>query len=304
MDSKKTKVIIFKVIVVITMLVPTSAKASGFPVIDIAHILSTNFNIAENAGTFIETAALFAWENFGEPLILAEIKERIIGLVGNEMVTNFTTGNDGQPLFVTNWQDYLYKAPQDKARASVKNDYIYGSGINSLSGGKCGANVNPYYDYLCVEAEDSIKTSRVVTDLPDYYDSGVNPQDDLFASGDLRGFNAYFQCGNNPYCTAAKTKELNAQVAAQNKEVAENQVGEGGVLSSLNPDGSVKTPNSIISNSINDTLLMGNGVLVNATTWPEVAVGIFATMLNSQLETGFHDSGAVDTQIDFTQYGL
>lgn len=239
---------------------------------------------------------------------------------GNKVKTTDEYGAErttDSPYFVTDWADYLYKVPQDFADTYIKGEFL----VNKLSGGKCrsGQAGSSYYEYLCDEAEKAIGALNVKTTLPEYFKDQINanPQEDLFSDGDLMAFNAYFQCGNNPYCTSQATETLFNQVTQQKKEIAEKEASGEGALPKKNDDYTIAVPGKLFEYSINDAISSGNTLILNAQSWDElkaalVSGGIYQIMdkaLNGTyfqgLQGGFQEFQNKYIKSDFfLKYGI
>ena len=262
------------------------AKAT-FPVAEIPGKIIDQLNLIEN--TVSEIFSGYEWfDNVSDSFLLPALKSVLIQVVNQAITGEFSSGNSGKPYFVTNWQDYLYKEPANAANKYVVNDFL----SNQLTGGKCkDANYqgSPYYKYMCQQGETAIQKTTPKTTLPEYTS---DPQANLFAEGDLRAFNAYFECGNNPYCTADKTKQTYGQIQEQEQKKAEKEAGADGTLPKKNTDGSISVPGSVFGFSINDAISLGNQTIVNAQEPEDLMISIVSRMALNALQGGFNSGGS------------
>lgn len=253
-----------------------------YPVSNIPGIPMDIFNVIENTANTLLTG--YDWyDTLSDSFLLPALKAVLIEVVNRGITEEYSSGNNGKPYFVTDWQDYLYGQP-DK----IADDYILKNFLsNQLSGGKCkDANYqgSPYYKYLCDQGEAAIRKTGPRTTLPEYTQ---NPQENLFAEGNLRALSAYFECGNNPYCTTTETRQAYGQVVQQEREKALSKT-DGGTLPQENADGSISAPASVYKSAISDALLLGNQTIVNAQNPEELMISIISRMAIEGLQKGFN----------------
>lgn len=266
---------------------------AGYPVTavpnlvqDLLNTASTILTEALQASTDFSTTWLMNEEIADNLAIAAEsaLIQWVLAQVSNE----FATGNDGKPYYVTDWNDYLYQTPQKETTAFIEEKFL----VEKLSGGRCGqAGFSAYYQYQCDQGRMAINTYRPVTTLPEYLPNGQfsDPKSDLFSVGSLKAFNAYFQCGNNPYCTSTETKEIYQDIYAMKKEVA-IQEAPGGNLGQKDPaTGKILAPPSVYADAMSDAIALGNQKIANADTAAEliVAAGLKLLMNNAMQASYF-----------------
>jgi hypothetical protein len=258
-------------------------KASALTVMEIGGNLLTNIvtTIEQTIGTVEATISAVAddglWTNdMIDRYLLPALKMAAIQMMHNIISNIVSGGNNGNAAFVTDWNDYLFKAPQKETRVYMNSFF------NSVSAGRIsGLNyegVGQGYDkYLKTYSENALygSSNQFKTYIQNYTS---NPQTEMFSSGNFKAFSAFLDCPNNPYCMSMTAETVYQNELSRNTEVRNKLVNSSGYISKV-INGKVVTPGSQFQSAMEGVDQLANGMIVNATKSEELVSGIISSLL-------------------------
>lgn len=263
-----------------------------------AHAVISVFDIVTQINTLITDIGVWAgnfteWAKFSneisEKWALAAMKAASTLAVNSAIRAIVGSGNDGQPNFVTNWNDYLYLSPHDRTMLHMNSFF------NSVSGGRLSASGyegfgSMNYDaYMASMAMQSLQGQAFVTTLP----RQVNDPTQLFANKSMRDFMSYLRPANNVWgYTSRAQQEYAAEFAKQQTIAEKTQVN--GWLPKINSNGRISAPATLFQNAMESVDRMGNDIIVNATTPGELAIGSLTRIAAQTLQAGIGGDAAAD----------
>ena len=262
---------------------PVKKTFALIPVEEIGGNLLTNIvtTIEQTIGTVEATISAVAddglWTNdMIDRYLLPALKMAAIEMMHNIISNIVSGGNNGNAAFVTDWDDYLFKAPQKETRVYMNSFF------NSVSAGRLsGLNyegVGQGYDkYLKKYSENSLYGSnkQFLTYIQNYTS---NPQTEMFSSGNFKAFSAFLDCPNNPYCMSMTAETVYYNELNRNTEVRKSLVNPSGYVSKV-VNGKVVTPGSQFQSAMEGIDQLPNGMIVNATKAEELVSGIISSLL-------------------------
>ena len=210
-------------------------------------------------------------------------------------------GVTGKPLFITNYNSFLYQDPLQKTNLYM-NDFFTsttrgkGSSANYISAGDVSGVSNNYPGYLEQLGRQATTDKNTTSQYSlDQYTS--SPQT-MFTEGDWRGFNAFVSNpANNPYGYT-----LMAESAYQNKLSSEIEIQKVKAQSSgfqpVEKSGQVVTPAGSLEALTTNVQNMGNNIITNATNPSELLSGVVTSMVNKTV------NGLVQTGIGQVQANI
>ncbi len=204
----------------------------------------------------------------------------------NQQVNMLIAGASyGQPLIISNWEQYLYTVPSQNTDAYIVSDWILRStqgkysSANYLGIGDPKSIVGNYKSYLVAQAKiatvDAARQAVVMT-LDEYTSS----PEAMFREGDFRAFNAFISNpANNPYGYVLMAEQAYQTKLAEELRIAEVKAQSSGFLGverngmTITPAGAIQALNSM------DIQNMGN-IITGATNPGELASGVAMAVAN------------------------
>ncbi|OIQ04424.1 MAG: hypothetical protein AUK58_00455 [Candidatus Moranbacteria bacterium CG2_30_41_165] len=244
-------------------------------------------------GLFPEQVHADAWgSNFGSILLdqmLNNIKRQIEGaILGtmkmvaiqtlNSKVGQLIGGVTGQPLFITNFGEFLYQNPRQNTDLFM-NDFF------SITTRGRGSSVN----YISTDSESS-SYSEYLTSVGrrgtvDRDTFGHNTLDDFggitaFQNGNPRAFNAFFANPlNNPTGYLLVASNVYANELEKQQKIAEIKALSPGTLPSES-NGTITAPATAITATLNNAADLPNKMIASATNPGELLSGVVSSMAN------------------------
>lgn len=196
-------------------------------------------------------------------------------------------GYGGRPLVITNYNDFLYRAPAQRTGLFM-NDFFTlttrGKAYNSNYipyGGYSNFRGN-YSAYLISMGKQSIweSTGVNVINLEEY----TPTPEQMFATGDWRAFNAFFSNpANNPYGYALQSQQAYYQRLAVEQEQARIKAMSGGGYLPVERNGMVITPARTIGDVVEHVTTLGNSIIAAASNPYELAGGVILAVTNRMI---------------------
>lgn len=218
-----------------------------------------------------------------EGALLGTLKMAAIQMLNSKVGQLVGGGTGSRPLYITNFNEFLYQTPRQNANLYM-NDFFSmttrgkGSSANYVSTGSSNGLGNNYVSYLTSAAKSATteNSGAAVYDLEEYTPS----PDQMFATGDFRGLNAFFS--NPANNTFGYT--LQAERAYQNQLETEQQLATTKALSSgfipEEENGVVVAPAATIQAAVTNVQDLGNKMIAGASNPGELMSGVVSAMAN------------------------
>lgn len=222
----------------------------------ISQVIVTGFDIQKWANTLLDRYTM--------PIM----KQLAIIMVNKSVQALIGSGNNGKPQFVTNWNDYLFLGPQQRANGYM-NSFFDSATRGRLAGASEGVATS-YDSYMVNQAQKAIAGQPCAITMQSYTS---NPNK-MFVDGNMRGFMAFLQPCNNPimFADIAQTQLTNQ---TQKEQVLADKQQDKGFLPKM-VNGVITAPAILFQSALTGIDQMGTNAIVNATTYPELiaATGI------------------------------
>lgn len=222
-----------------------------------------------------------------EGAMLAALKIAAVETLNSQVGQMITGGgNGGRPLVITNYNDFLYRAPSQRAGLYM-NDFF----TLTTRGKSYGSNYIPYgghsnfrgnYNaFLIASAQQTIWGSgATIVNLEEYTPS----PEQMFATGDWRAFNAFFSNpANNPFGYALQAEQAYQQKLAMEQEQARIKAMSGGGFLPVERNGNVITPARTIGDVVEHVTTLGNTIVAAAQNPAELAGGVILAVANKMI---------------------
>lgn len=192
---------------------------------------------------------------------LAEISvstAKVAALLAVQAITRAVIGDGGGSGAITDWNNYLYAMPQQKALAQMNTFFTTAS--NGRASSLNYEGVGPNYDaYLISQAKKAIAEPVFKTDIQN---TVSNPYQ-LFDNGNMKGFMTYLKCPNNVACyTLVATEKYNSEFTKA-QEIAKKEQSNG-FLPKKSITGKIIQPAVLISNAFTQVDQLGTQLIMTA----------------------------------------
>ncbi len=224
--------------------------------------------------------------------MMLQVSKQASSEVMHSSVGNLVSrGNDGNPLYITDWDNFLIEEPLEKS-ALYMNDFFTlttrgrassGNYVPYSSSGSSGARVS-YDSYLVGQAKESIFGSNIYqTDLNQY----TSDPSQMLASGNWRAYNAFISNpANNPfgYNLMAEDAYL-GQLENERRKAEVKAIAYQGYREESN-NGQVVTPGSIVKDLVSQDMEFTNNLISGATHPEEVITATLTRMVTNSIKQG------------------
>jgi len=244
-----------------------------------------------------------------EGIILGALKQQAAKML-NQQTNKLVGGGKGkQPMFITNWQSYLVKQPQNNTKVYM-NDYLskitsgkgsttgyqsssgigglLGSGssvsskVGSLISSLLGGGGGSYSSQLVQQAKKTV----VSPPQPKMTFQG-NPSK-MLAQGNFKLLDSFLSGINNPWTFMANAAAENQKQLADQKKIAQTKAvayqGFKGTGENKKGTGAIKTPGSLVKDNTANVQDIGNKIIA-AATHPEEVISAVVTKMITQVIT-------------------
>lgn len=191
-------------------------------------------------------------------------------------------GGSGGPLYITNWNQYLYTDVANSANI-VMNDFFTWTtrGANSAvnyAALQAEGITGSYANYLTRQAQETINGSMSRMDIQSY----VSDPSQMFAQGNWRAFNAFVSNpANNPFGFTLMSQSVYQETLERERNKAEIQAIAYQGFKAQKSNGEVITPGSTIKDIQSQVENIGNNIIATAQHIPEI---ITATVIQTTTE--------------------
>ncbi len=231
-----------------------------------------------------------------EGAILGTLKVAAIEIL-NSKVGQMVGGGSGDPLFITDWNEFLYDTPAQQARLYM-NDFFtittrgkYSS-ANYTGIGDAAANITGNYPAYLVARSQSVIAAQSEDGMTAIYDLDeftANPAT-MFAEGDWRGYNAFFSNpANNPFGYSIMAQGAYANRLATARESARVEAQSSGFIGQKK-NGRTIAPAATIAGMVTNVQNIGNNMIATATNPGEFLTGVVSAVVNKTI-TSFVQAG-------------
>lgn len=182
---------------------------------------------------------------------------KISALLAVQTITTAIIGDGGGGGTISDWNNYLYISPQQRAMTQMNSFF------NTVSRGRLSSlnyeGVGPNYDaYLVTQAKQAINGQAFTTNLQEF---ATDPTQ-LFAGGNMKGIMTYMQCANNVACyTLTSTAQYNLEFAKA-QEIAKLEQSSG--FLPIKKNGTIIQPASIAQSALTQLDQLGTQIIMNA----------------------------------------
>lgn len=210
-------------------------------------------------------------------------------------VNRLVVGNSSSSiLFITNWEDYLYKYPANETNRYM-NDYLSkitagrGQGTNYTASyeGFSSSTSGNYFQQLVASA----KATTIEKETPKVTYEGDPSR--MLEEGNFKNMNLWLSGVNNPLAFSINAEgEYQKKKAEQEKIAASKAVAYQGFIGSGEKAGVgvVITPGSVIKDAVSNVQNIGNQVVANAQHIPEILTAVVSQMITKTIQQGIGEA--------------
>ncbi|OGI18198.1 MAG: hypothetical protein A3J06_04060 [Candidatus Moranbacteria bacterium RIFCSPLOWO2_02_FULL_48_19] len=236
-----------------------------------------------------------------EGALLGSLKMAAVQMLNNQVGQLIGGGAGGQARFITSFDDFLYRRPQQRTDLYMNSFFTLttrgkGAQANYIGIGDMGGIGGSYASYLQSVGKQAIvgKGTIGTLNLEEYT---ASPQA-MFAEGDFRAFNAFFSNPyNNPYGYSLKAEEAYQNKLAMEQRAAEIEATSSGFLPAKQ-NGMVIAPAGAIQAATTNIQNLPNQIIAAASNPGELASGVIAAMAN-KVVSGLVTTGIGQVQANF-----
>ncbi len=219
-----------------------------------------------------------------ESTVLGTLKVAAVQVLNNQVNQLVGGTSIGNSLIITNYEDFLYRAPEQQARTYVNDllslrilrgqyssaNYVPASGLSGVGGN--------YQSYL----RETALNATVNRALP-RYDLNEYTSDPaaMFAEGDLRAINAWAtNAANNPYGIALVAQEQYQSELARQQRVAEGSAQSSGLRPVTDEQGNIIAPAASVEELVTSVQSLGQEIIVAADSPGQLLSGVVVGLVN------------------------
>jgi hypothetical protein len=232
----------------------------------------------------------------------------------NQQTNKLVGGGKGkQPMFITNWQDYMVKQPQNVTKTYM-NDYLskitsgkgsatgyqsssssgigglLGSGssgsssVGSLVSSLLGGGGGNYSSQLVQQAKKTVVTP------PQPKMTLQGDPSKMLAQGNFKLLDSFLSGINNPWSFMANAAAENQKQLTQQQQIAKTKAvayqGFKGTGDNTKGTGTIKTPGSLVKDNTANVQDIGNKIIAAATHPEEVITAVVTKMITQVITQG------------------
>jgi len=218
----------------------------------------------------------------------------------NKMMSNVVGGgSSGGPMFITDWQDYLKRQPEQKTqgymndyltqmtqgRGSVSN-YVPAGNFEGVGNGAFNSGVSDFGNYssrLAAMGRDQLSASSS-TALPQPTFSG-NPGN-MFGQLNFKQLDVYTSGVNNPWSFNASLEEKRMQSLEDERDIAMAKSIANAGFTGKEVNGQTVAPGSLVKEKMAATEDIGNKILANADGLAAVMSAVITQLVTKSIDQG------------------
>ncbi|HBI33632.1 MAG TPA: hypothetical protein DEA43_03745 [Candidatus Moranbacteria bacterium] len=200
---------------------------------------------------------------------IGTVAAKVAALMLVQKITQAIIGDDGGGGVVSDWNNYLYVSPQQRAMAQMNSFF------NTVSRGRLSSlnyeGIGPNYDsYLRGQAIRAIDGQVFVTNLQDT----VTDPTKMFDGGNMKGIMTYMQCANNVACyTLTSTAKYNSEFTKA-QEIAKLSQDRGFLPVKDKKTGKIMQPAALAASALTQVDQLGTQ-LIMSTDFASQGAGAF-----------------------------
>lgn len=221
-----------------------------------------------------------------EGTLLASFKSMAVNMI-NRQIDDLIGGGSNGPLFITNWEDFIYRAARDQTNM-VMNDFFTQTsrGKYSMANYVGVGDVNSVaQSYLGKMVQQAKMATTEPPEYPQYdLDSVVSSPDVIFTTGDWRGLNAMFaNPANNVYGMTLMAEQKYQSELSKNIDLLTAEAVANKGFSSVKQDGYVITPGSTLADVVSSAKKLPNEIIAAAENPGELVGGVLMSVMNKTI---------------------
>lgn len=216
-----------------------------------------------------------------EGALLGTLKMAAVQVLNSKVGQLIGGGAGGRPLFITDFNEFLYQGPREKADLYM-NDFFSmttrgkGSSVNYVAVGSDAGSLGGDYTGYLVSSAQRATTHRTVS----VYNLDEQGGMKSFSEGNPRAFNAFFRNPmNNPYGYSLEAQQMYREQIETEQKVATTKALATGFLPK-EQGGKVVSPAATIQSATTSVQNLGNDILASAENPGELLSGVVMSMAN------------------------
>lgn len=235
-----------------------------------------------------------------EGMITGIIKQAGATAINKMMSSIVGGGSSSQAMFITDWEDYLRRQPEQQAQ-SYMNDYLtqmtQGRGsvssytpapsFEGVGNGAFNTGVSAYGNYssrLQALGQSLLSANTGSAPIPQPTFSG-NPGN-MFDQFSFKQLDVYTSGVNNPWAFANAFESKNAQILAEQKRIAETKAMANAGFIGKETNGITISPGALVKDKMAQTEDIGNKILANADGIAAVMTAVVTQLVTKSIEQG------------------
>jgi hypothetical protein len=218
-----------------------------------------------------------------EGTLLSAFKSMAVNML-NKQINELIGGGSKGPLFITNWEDFIYRAARDQTNM-VMNDFFTSTtrGKYTMANYVGVGDVNSVgQSYLGKMIQQAKMATTEPPAGPTYdLDAVVTSPDVIFTTGDWRGLNSMFaNPANNVYgMTLMAERKFQSELSKNINLLTAEAVANKG-FTSVKQDGYVITPGSTLADVVSSAKTLPDRIVASAENPGELVGGVLMSVLN------------------------
>ncbi len=233
-------------------------------------------------------------------IIMGNLKKEAAKQINIQMGGTIGGSSAVNAKFIVNWTDYLDTAPT-KNTNKYMNDYIsqMTAGRGSAAGYQAAEGFGGNYVAQLGQMAKAGTTERPAMLRPTYVG---NPSQNLFANGNLNNFNLLFSGVNYaPVFELYVDQKYEDRLALEKKSASDQAIAYQG-FKGTGENGYITSPGSLTKDAMANAQDVGNKILANAKSMPEVITAVVQQMISKSIENGIGNVKAnVQREVGNTQ---
>ncbi|MDD2766847.1 MAG: hypothetical protein PHH40_03740 [Candidatus Moranbacteria bacterium] len=236
-----------------------------------------------------------------EGALMGTLKMAAVQMLNSKVGQLIGGGVGGQPLFITDFNEFLYQSPREKANLYM-NDFFSmttrgkASSANYIAAGSNSGGLRGDYTGYLVSSAKRVTTERSIPTYSLDEHGGM----DAFSRGNSRAFNAFFRNPmNNPYGYSLEAQQMYREQIEAEQTVAATKALATGFLPK-EQGGRVLSPAATIQAATTNIQNLGNDILAAAQNPGELLSGVVMSMAN-KLVSNLIQKGVGEIQSKITK---
>ncbi|HFC76675.1 MAG TPA: hypothetical protein ENJ27_00370 [Candidatus Moranbacteria bacterium] len=248
------------------------------------------WNIKNAKADIWGTNFLAAQAQVAEEEVIKQIQAALVAALKKEAakmlsdtINNLVSGaNQAGSLFITDWEDYLFKSPRNNTNAYM-NDFFTVTTRGKSSGNYTSACGSNFSEWRSSDAQDAVNNEVDLSQWQSDFEEFACGYQEMFSDGTWSAYEKSMQPNNNPiaYKLFAESTKNKIQEAEEKKALAQSQAYLG-FKAKTDKSGTVITPGSFIESMTAAANKIDMDMIANSHKVGEVA-GIVAGKIASNV---------------------